>query len=132
MVVDFAELAVIHRFPADVLQLGHEGARSPIRWRRISVPTCCWWTRRLAVGDLAFQHKCIRHMRQFVSGGGSLLLVSHNVQQVQTVCDRAILIDRGRVAMKAMWRTRSAGCFEQRPLADANQLRISRRTGQCA
>lgn len=76
----------------------------------------------LAVGDLSFQHKCIRHMRQFVYRGGSLLLVSHNVQQVQTVCDRAILIERGRVAYEGDVAHTVSRMLEQRPLADANQL----------
>lgn len=51
----------------------------------------------LAVGDLAFQRKCILHMRGHLERGGALLLVSHNVSQIQTVCDRAILLEAGRI-----------------------------------
>jgi lipopolysaccharide transport system ATP-binding protein len=52
----------------------------------------------LAVGDAAFQRKCIAHMRGYLACGGSLLLVSHNVWQIQAVCARGILLDHGRVA----------------------------------
>jgi homopolymeric O-antigen transport system ATP-binding protein len=51
----------------------------------------------LTVGDFAFQRKCIAHMRSYLESGGALLLVSHNVAEIQTVCNRALLLDRGRV-----------------------------------
>lgn len=50
----------------------------------------------LAVGDLAFQRKCAVHMRGYLGRGGSLLLVSHNTHQIQSICTRAILLDQGR------------------------------------
>lgn len=50
----------------------------------------------LAVGDLAFQRKCLQHMQAHLSRGGSLILVSHNVHQMQTICRRGILVSRGR------------------------------------
>ena len=49
----------------------------------------------LAVGDLRFQHKCLTHMRGFIETGGSLLLVSHDLVQMQTVCQRGLLIEEG-------------------------------------
>ena len=51
----------------------------------------------LAVGDAAFQRKCIAHMRDYLARGGSLLLVSHNVWQIQAVCRRGLLLERGRL-----------------------------------
>ena len=51
----------------------------------------------LAVGDVAFQRKCASHMRSYLDRGGSLLLVSHNTWQIQSVCERGILLDRGRL-----------------------------------
>ncbi len=50
----------------------------------------------LAVGDLDFQRKCAAHMRNYLDRGGSLLFVSHNTHQVQSLCGRGILLDRGR------------------------------------
>lgn len=50
----------------------------------------------LAVGDLDFQRKCAAHMRNYLDRGGSLLFVSHNTHQVQSLCTRGILLDKGR------------------------------------
>ncbi len=49
----------------------------------------------LAVGDLAFQNKCMRHMREFRERGGTLVFVGHAGHQVQAACDRAIVLERG-------------------------------------
>lgn len=53
----------------------------------------------LAVGDQAFQRKCLAHIRGHLDGGGALLFVSHNVFQIQTVCRRGLLLDHGRVML---------------------------------
>jgi ABC-type polysaccharide/polyol phosphate transport system ATPase subunit len=49
----------------------------------------------LAVGDIAFQRKCVAHMRGYLERGGALLLVSHNTFQIQAVCRTGILLERG-------------------------------------
>lgn len=53
----------------------------------------------LAVGDLAFQRKCISHMQHFLSEGGTLLLVSHAAHHIQAICRRAMLLEKGKVVM---------------------------------
>lgn len=52
----------------------------------------------LSVGDAYFQHKSFDRIRQFRKEGTTLLLVSHDKQAIQSVCDRAILLDGGRLA----------------------------------
>jgi lipopolysaccharide transport system ATP-binding protein len=52
----------------------------------------------LSVGDTYFQHKSFERIRQFRKDGTTLLLVSHDKQAIQSVCDRAILLDAGRLA----------------------------------
>ncbi len=52
----------------------------------------------LSVGDAYFQHKSFDRIKQFRAQGTTLLLVSHDKHAVQSVCDRAILLDGGRVA----------------------------------
>lgn len=52
----------------------------------------------LAVGDEAFQKKCIRWMEEYLSGGGTLILVSHSMYHVQKLCRQAIWIKQGEVA----------------------------------
>jgi ABC-type polysaccharide/polyol phosphate transport system ATPase subunit len=53
----------------------------------------------LAVGDLAFQNKCLDRLKGFRESGKTILLVTHNVDQVTKFCDRALLIDRGRLLL---------------------------------
>ncbi len=52
----------------------------------------------LAVGDEAFQRKCIRWMEDYLGGGGTLLLVSHSMYHVQKLCRHAAWIHGGRIA----------------------------------
>ena len=52
----------------------------------------------LSVGDTYFQHKSFDRIRQFRREGTTLLLVSHDKQAIQSVCDSAILLDAGRLA----------------------------------
>lgn len=49
----------------------------------------------LAVGDERFQAKCMDRISRFQREGRSILLVTHNADQVRAVCDRAIVLDRG-------------------------------------
>lgn len=51
----------------------------------------------LAVGDESFQKKCIRWVEGYLEGGGTLLMVSHNMYQVQKLCRHAIWLEHGRV-----------------------------------
>lgn len=52
----------------------------------------------LSVGDAYFQHKSFERIRAFRAQGTTLLIVSHDKGAIQSVCDRAILLDRGRVS----------------------------------
>lgn len=52
----------------------------------------------LAVGDLAFQRKCFDRMESIIHGKGrTVLLVSHNIRQVERICSRVIVLDHGKV-----------------------------------
>lgn len=53
----------------------------------------------LAVGDEAFQHKSLARMREMMSGGTTVLLVSHSLAQIREVCDRVVWLDHGNVKM---------------------------------
>ena len=53
----------------------------------------------LAVGDIGFQRKCLRHVQDYLSRGGALAFVSHNVPHILALCNRGLLMERGRVAM---------------------------------
>jgi len=51
----------------------------------------------LAVGDESFQKKCIRWLERYLENGGTLLMVSHNMYQVQKLCKHAIWLDDGGI-----------------------------------
>ncbi len=51
----------------------------------------------LAVGDAAFQQKCLDKMREIRRRGHTIFFVSHNLPAVTRLCKRAILLERGRV-----------------------------------
>jgi lipopolysaccharide transport system ATP-binding protein len=51
----------------------------------------------LAVGDLAFQRKCIERIQRFKQGGATGLIVSHSPGLVIDLCDEAIWLDKGRI-----------------------------------
>lgn len=51
----------------------------------------------LAVGDAAFQKRCLGKMGQVARGGRTVLFVSHNLPAVSTLCSRALFLVQGRV-----------------------------------
>lgn len=53
----------------------------------------------LAVGDVLFQQKCFERIRAFCDAGTTLLFVSHSMPAVYTLCDRALLVHGGRIAI---------------------------------
>lgn len=52
----------------------------------------------LSVGDAYFQHKSFERIREYRKLGTTLLIVSHDRAAIQSICDRAILLDGGRLA----------------------------------
>jgi lipopolysaccharide transport system ATP-binding protein len=51
----------------------------------------------LAVGDLAFQQKCLQRIHDLKQMGKTMIFISHNLSSVQRICDRAILLNSGQV-----------------------------------
>jgi lipopolysaccharide transport system ATP-binding protein len=54
----------------------------------------------LSVGDAYFQHKSFDRIREFRKQGTTLLIVSHDKGAIQSICDRAILLNAGHLAME--------------------------------
>ncbi|HLH04275.1 MAG TPA: ABC transporter ATP-binding protein [Bryobacteraceae bacterium] len=52
----------------------------------------------LAVGDAPFQDKCFDRLARFRESGKTILLVSHSLDQIEKVCDRCLVMDRGRLS----------------------------------
>jgi ABC-2 type transport system ATP-binding protein len=53
----------------------------------------------LAVGDEAFQVKCLSRIKQFQAEGRTIVFVTHAAETVRQVCDRAIVLDHGRLVL---------------------------------
>lgn len=51
----------------------------------------------LAVGDVEFQHRCLGKMREVAASGRTILLVSHNLDAIRALCQRALWLDGGRI-----------------------------------
>jgi ABC-2 type transport system ATP-binding protein len=51
----------------------------------------------LAVGDESFQQKCRKEIDSFRKQGKTIIFVSHSAEDIKTICDRACVLDHGRV-----------------------------------
>jgi len=56
----------------------------------------------LAVGDVAFQRKCMDKIRDVARGGRTVLFVSHRMNSVRTLCSRSVWLDAGQVRMAGL------------------------------
>lgn len=56
----------------------------------------------LAVGDEQFQRKCLDKIEEFQKQGRTIIIVSHALDQIESLCDRVILMHRGRMAFDGM------------------------------
>ena len=73
----------------------------------------------LAVGDERFQAKCLDRIRTFQEEGRSILLVTHNADQVRAICDRAIVLDGGRMIADGPVAASRCAIFREHLLGDA-------------
>lgn len=53
----------------------------------------------LSVGDFLFQEKCEKRMQQLMSGGTTVILVSHSIEQVERMCNKVAWLDHGHLRM---------------------------------
>lgn len=53
----------------------------------------------LSVGDYKFRQKCEKRMKELLTGGTTLLYVSHNIDEVKRLCDHAVWLDHGETKM---------------------------------
>jgi len=51
----------------------------------------------LAVGDVFYQHQCMRRIRELQANGTTIVFVSHDMAMVRSICTDAVLLDAGRV-----------------------------------
>jgi ABC-2 type transport system ATP-binding protein len=53
----------------------------------------------LGVGDFLFQQKCEKRINDMMSGGTTVIIVSHSIEQIERLCDKAVWLDKGHVRM---------------------------------
>jgi len=70
----------------------------------------------LAVGDANFQAKCINRVTELKRAGKTIVFVSHNLSAVESLCDRALLLDHGQVITSGT---------PKKVIAEYEQLRLS-------
>jgi lipopolysaccharide transport system ATP-binding protein len=78
----------------------------------------------LAVGDLAFQAKCLAHMAEMKRAGTTVVIVSHQLPRVRRLCDRGLFLYRGQVLADGP--IDEAITFYQDNPAYASNLRVER------
>lgn len=95
-IIDFAELEAFIDEPVRTYSSGmvmRLGFSSAIH----AEPSCFVVDEALSVGDAHFQQKCMRRIRDFQARGGSILFVSHDLNAVKMLCDRAVVLEQGQV-----------------------------------
>ena len=93
-IVDFAEL---HDFLDSPLKNFSSGMRARLGFSIATMvkPEILIVDEILSVGDYKFREKCAKRMEEMLSGGTTLLYVSHNISEVRRLCDHALWIEKG-------------------------------------
>lgn len=98
-IVDFAE---IHQFLDSPLKNFSSGMRARLGFSIATMvkPDILIVDEILSVGDYKFRQKCEKRMNEMLSGGTTLLYVSHSIEEVRRLCDHALWIDKGVARMQ--------------------------------
>lgn len=98
-IVDFAEL---HNFLDSPIKNYSSGMRARLGFSIATMvkPEILIVDEILAVGDYKFRQKCEKRMTEMLSGGTTLLYVSHSIEEVKRLCTHAIWIDKGVAKMQ--------------------------------
>lgn len=65
-------------------------------------PQCFVIDEALSVGDVYFQRKCFNKLREFRNAGGAIVFVSHDMNAVKLLCNRAVLIKQGQIVEEGL------------------------------
>lgn len=97
-IVDFAE---IHKFLDSPIKNYSSGMKARLGFSIATMvkPDVLIVDEVLAVGDYKFRQKCEKRMKELLSGGTTLLYVSHNIDEIKRLCDYAVWLDHGEIRM---------------------------------
>jgi homopolymeric O-antigen transport system ATP-binding protein len=97
-IVDFAETREFMDTPLKYYSSGME-ARLAFAVAVCLQPDVLLLDEVLAVGDQAFRERCLARLRAYHARGGTLILVSHEMDQVRQLCSRAVWLEQGAIRM---------------------------------
>lgn len=95
-IIDFAEIGDFINSPLRTFSSGM-GARLGFAVATAWVPDILILDETLSVGDAAFVQKCSNRMKEFRESGATVLLVSHSIEMVANLCQRAALLEHGKI-----------------------------------
>lgn len=95
-IIAFAELGQVIDEPIKTYSSGMQ-MRLGFAIAAHAEPACIVVDEALAVGDAPFQSKCRRFLRDFRAGGGAIIMVTHDLDAIQSFCDRACVMQTGRM-----------------------------------
>ena len=96
-IVDFAELQESIYSPLRTYSTGMQ-MRLAFAIAVYTTPTVLLIDEVLAVGDLAFQRKCLQRIAQFKQEGCTIFLVSHDLAPIRALCDEVVWLRKGKIA----------------------------------
>ncbi len=97
-IIDFAEIGTFIDAPLRTYSSGMN-ARLGFAVASAWQPDILILDEVLSVGDAAFQEKSFNRMIQFRDSGATVLLVSHSIEKIRDLCQRALWLDKGEVQM---------------------------------
>lgn len=97
-IFDFAELWDFKDVPVKYFSSGMV-ARLAFAVSTIVVPDILIVDEILSVGDMSFQKKSYKRMKELMSGGSTVIYVSHDVKSLAKMCNRVIWLDKGKIKM---------------------------------
>jgi ABC-2 type transport system ATP-binding protein len=97
-IVDFAQMREFMDTPLKYYSSGME-ARLAFAVAVCLQPDVLLLDEVLAVGDQAFRERCLARLREYHAGGGTLILVSHEMDQIRELCSRAVWLEHGVMRM---------------------------------
>lgn len=97
-IVDFAEIREFIDMPIRNYSSGMM-ARLAFSIASVVQPEILIVDEILAVGDVAFQEKSFNRMKELMTGGATVLFVSHDLEKIEEMCDKVIWLNKGKVVM---------------------------------